>query len=201
MTAPGIVDAMRALVLEPDAHFLAWLDDRRRRGVDRFDEVWDGVLHVVPFPGFDHQDFEGELEVVLRRVTAATNLKVLHNFGVYDPIKGEKNLRGPDVLVAALSHISQRGVEGRAELVVEILSPNDESRDKFGFYAGCGIPEFWIIHPVTRVAEVYVLDHGTYVDQPVAPDGTIEAPRLGLTLRVVDGPKLRITWADGSAEI
>lgn len=192
---------MRALVLEPDDHFLAWLDDRRRKGLDRFDEVWDGVLHVVPFPGFDHQHFEGELEVVLRRVTAATNLKVLHNFGVYDPIKGERNLRGPDVLVAAPAHISQRGVEGRAELVVEILSPNDESRDKFAFYAACGIPELWIVHPVTRAIEVYVLDQETYVEQPVAADGTICAPTLGLTLRVVDGPKLRISWADGSAEI
>ena len=31
------------------------LDDRRRRGADRWDEMWDGVLHMVPPPGSDHQ--------------------------------------------------------------------------------------------------------------------------------------------------
>jgi hypothetical protein len=28
----------------------AMLDERRRLGLDRRDEMWDGVLHVVPLP-------------------------------------------------------------------------------------------------------------------------------------------------------
>lgn len=35
---------MRVLLLDPDPK---WLEERRRLGHDRFDEVWDGVLHVV----------------------------------------------------------------------------------------------------------------------------------------------------------
>ena len=43
----------------------------------------------------------------------------------------------------------KRAIDGHAELVVEIRSPNDESYDKLPFYAACKIPECWIIDPVT----------------------------------------------------
>src|SRR5262245_25801515 len=33
----------------------AELEQRRRRGLDRFDEMWDGVLHMAPSPLYEHQ--------------------------------------------------------------------------------------------------------------------------------------------------
>jgi Uma2 family endonuclease len=193
---------MHAVVVPGNPGWTAWLEERRRRGQDRFDEVWDGVLHVVPFPNEQHQRFEGALEAVLRPLVLRAGLEIFHNFGVYEPGReGDDNYRGPDISIAAPPYISHRGIEGRAELVVEILSPNDESRAKAGFYATCGIPEFWIVHPGTREIEIYVLRGGAYELQPTRDDGTIEAPRLGLTVRVIEGPKLRIDWAGGSADI
>ena len=67
---------MRALLLEPDPK---WLEERRRLGHDRFDEVWDGVLHVVPSPNAYHQIFESDLEAVLRPLALAAGFKLIHN--------------------------------------------------------------------------------------------------------------------------
>ena len=42
---------MRALVLDSStAGFDALLDRRRRSGLARLDEVWSGVLHMIPAP-------------------------------------------------------------------------------------------------------------------------------------------------------
>ena len=46
-----------------------------------------------------------------------------------------------------VNNTMRRGINGHAELVIEILSPHDESRQKQPFYAKCGIPAFWIIDP------------------------------------------------------
>ena len=173
----------------------------QRWGIDRFDEVWDGVLHVPPTPSTPHQDssssftrfFAGREALGLEMLSQAVGLSIRRR---------AKNYRTPDLVVVAPNDVSERGIDGHAELVVEVLSPNDESREKFPFYAARQIPEYWIVDPKTREIEVYVLRGRHYfaVAARIA-DGIIHAPRLGLELRVVDGPKLRITWADGSAEI
>jgi Uma2 family endonuclease len=188
---------MRAVVLQPDPE---WLAKRRRLGLDARDEVWDGVLHVVPPASLPHQDIGRELIVVLHAVVAAHGLKVFYESGVFDPTYGDADYRVPDLAVVAPAHMSTRGIEGRAELVIEILSPNDESRDKFEFYARCQVQEIWIVEPSTRVVEVYVLRGDTYFAATAGSDGIIKAPRLALDLQTIAG-KLRVTWAGGSAEI
>jgi Uma2 family endonuclease len=189
---------MRAVWLQPDRE---WLEERRKRGLDHRDEVWDGVLHVVPQPNYAHQQLGSDLLRTLGLVADKLGFNVLYELGTYDPIKGEQNYRVPDLVVVDPQYASKRGLEGRAELVVEILSPNDESRDKFDFYAMCRVQEVWIADPATRVVEVYVLRGDRYF--MVAPDrsGVVHAPRFGLELEVVPGPKLKLSWADGSAEI
>lgn len=189
---------MRVVLADPDPE---WLEERSRLGLDHRDEVWDGVLHVPPRPSTAHQMFEFELHLVLRPIVRLLGLQIVQELAVFDPDKGEKNYRAPDLVIAAPENISARGIEGRAELVVEVLSPHDESYQKFPFYAARGIPEYWIVDPKTREIEVYVLRGSTYFAVTPNRDGVIQAPRLGLELCVVAGPKLRITWADGSAEI
>ena len=55
---------MSVLVLDEN-QIGAVLEDRRKRGADRWDEMWDGVLHMVPPPGSAHQS----LTSFLNRVT------------------------------------------------------------------------------------------------------------------------------------
>jgi|HubBroStandDraft_6_1064221.scaffolds.fasta_scaffold05499_2 hypothetical protein len=57
---------MPTLVLDPQP---AWverlLEERRRSGADRRDEVWEGVLHVIPPPSVEHERFAHALHVIL----------------------------------------------------------------------------------------------------------------------------------------
>ena len=41
---------MKALLLEIPDTIQRWMDERARLGHDRMDEMWDGVLHMVPPP-------------------------------------------------------------------------------------------------------------------------------------------------------
>jgi putative restriction endonuclease len=99
--------------------------------------VWDGVLHVVPPPSFQHQLFGTHHLKVLERVAQRHGFHATYGTGVFDVVKGDLNFRVPDLVVVDPKFVSKRGVDGRLELAVENLSPNDESRQKFELYAMC----------------------------------------------------------------
>jgi len=194
MASADILERMQALLIDPDP---AWLERRRREGNDVWDEVWEGVLHVVPTPTNVHQCFEFELARLLREVARAHDLVICPQLSV---CLGETNYRIPDITVLKPEDVNEIGCT-RAELVIEVLSPRDESRKKLPFYAERGISEAWLVDPVTRAIEVYVLRGDVYYTALPARSGLIEAPRLALELSVVDGPKLRVAWNGGSADV
>jgi Uma2 family endonuclease len=103
--------------------------------------------------------------------------------------------------VASNAHIAERGIERRAELVVEVLSKNDMSRDKLPFYAACSVKEVWLVDPKSREHEIYVLRGRQYFAATPDRSGITHAPLLVVDLQTIDGPKLRITAADTSVEI
>lgn len=95
--------------------------------------------------------------------------------------------REPDVLFIAKENLHQlrgkgieasgellRGnrLEGPADLVVEVVSPDSVSRDrqdKFAEYQQAGMREYWIVDPETQAAEFYQRD-AKGVFQRVLPD-------------------------------
>lgn len=87
-----------------------------------------------------------------------------------------------------LSQIHPTHLEGGADLVIEIVSPDSRMRDrgeKFYEYEKAGIEEYWIVDPERRSAEFYRLDGGIY--RPVLPDaeGKVYASALpGFFIRV-----------------
>ena len=61
--------------------------------------------------------------------------------------------------------ISERGIEGAPDLVVEILSPHTwwkDRRVKLPLYSETGVRECWIVDPETKTIEVYALREGQY---------------------------------------
>src|SRR5512142_586587 len=111
MTSTAKLERMRAVILEVPEH---WLEERRRAGADRRDEVWDGVLHMVPQPGFQHQMFAADLEATLRPLAHARGFLIVHETGVFGSLD-EKNYRVPDISIVDRTHASKRGIERRAE--------------------------------------------------------------------------------------
>jgi hypothetical protein len=95
----GYPCVMATMVLDPDAPGLDELKERRRvSGLDRFDEVWEGVLHMVPAPSDDVDEV-----LIVDPQTRSIDWLGLEEDGGYRPIERSR-------LVAL-------GAEGLAERV------------------------------------------------------------------------------------
>jgi Uma2 family endonuclease len=173
------------------------LEERRSRGADRWDEMWDGVLHMVlvPVPSGPHQRFLSQLALALSLLARAHGLVGSHTTELYRPGVGRDDYRTPDLAFYQPRYATDRGVEGRAELAVEIRSPNDETYDKLPFYAEMEVQELLVVEPHTCEVELFVLIGGRL------ERGELRSHALGVSFETVDGPALRITWDGGSADV
>jgi Uma2 family endonuclease len=174
----------------------AMLEERRRLGLDGRDEMWDGVLHVVPPPGGPHQRLCTDFVIVVGPVARRCGLVPHVETGLFG---SEDDYRVPDLLFARPEHLSERGVEG-AELVVEVRSPRDETYQKLDFYGMRGVREVLVLHPADRRFELFRSVDGRMA--PVSPghDGAVLCEVLDVRLATTDGV-LRVTWTDGSADL
>jgi Uma2 family endonuclease len=189
---PGYSSSVRGVFLQlPEA----LLEERRKLGHDRHDEVWDGELHMPPVPSSNHGRRAIDLGFALRPITEARGLLIWPDqTGVFGPAGSMSNYRVPDLSVARPDQVSKRGLE-TAELVVELLSEHDESRKKFPFYAVAGVREIWLLDPETRRVEIYELVGSGY--NRVVGD---RSPALGIELRVAGG-KLELRDGDYVAAV
>jgi hypothetical protein len=69
------------------------LDGRRRSGLDRFDEVWEGVYHIVPGPCGAHGLVEWQLARLLGQLAEQAGL---HAGGQFNLGESEEDFRVPD---------------------------------------------------------------------------------------------------------
>ncbi|HEY6424857.1 MAG TPA: Uma2 family endonuclease [Pseudonocardiaceae bacterium] len=184
---------MRAVLLEVPEAMLA---ERRRLELDGRDEVWNGVLHMVPPPGGPHQQVGGELFLVLGPLAKRRGLRPYFETGLF---RTADDYRVPDQLYCRPEHESERGAEG-AELVVEIRSKGDETYEKIGFYAALGVREMLIVHPEGRWVELLRAVGDRLL--PVSADaaGVVRSDVLDAQFATVED-QLRITWQDGVAAI
>ena len=102
--------------------------------------------------------------------------------------------REPDLLFVAREHLIRLKptyLDGPADLVVEIVSPESRLRDrgeKRAEYEAGGVREYWLIDPDRREADFYVLDaRGRFRLVEVGPDGIFESPTLS-------GLRLNLAW-------
>src|SRR5208283_3482528 len=113
---------------------------RKQTGADRWDEVWEGVLHMPPMPNRHHQDLEFELQAFLRLHWAKPRGARVHQ-GINLAAPGgwpNKNYRVPDLLLLTPDRFfidHNEYFEGAPNGVIEIHSPGDEAYDKLPFYA------------------------------------------------------------------
>jgi Uma2 family endonuclease len=170
------------------------LHRRTALGLDHRDEMWEGVLHMVPPAGGPHQILASRLNAALLPRAEALGLVIAPQSGLFDPARPDERWRVPDVLAARPEHWTERGVEGPADLVVEILSPRDESLEKFPFYAEMGVAQILLVEPRELVFSLHTLDGVSYRE---AHDGRLAALEVGIAHEVDDdGPVLVLTAPD-----
>jgi hypothetical protein len=157
------------LVLDPYAYELDALKERRRvSGLDRLDEVWEGVLHMVPAPSYEHARIAQQLAVALDGPARAAGL--VPAMGEFNLGDSEHDFRVPD------GGLHRPGAGGvwlhTAALAVEIVSPGDETWQKLPFYAAHQVDEVLILDPAERTVHWLGLAGGEY--RPIERSGLID---------------------------
>jgi Uma2 family endonuclease len=175
------------------------LEERRRKGLDVFDEMWEGVLHMVPPASGPHQGLGSELLFVIIPLARKLGLVARYETGLFRP-GVDDDYRVPDLLVTARERLTHRGVDGAAELVVEILSPHDESYAKLDWYAHLGVREMLVVDPASLAVELYRGTPTGPVRMTPGADEVVWSEVLGAGLATV-GPAIRLTWDDGQADV
>jgi Uma2 family endonuclease len=181
-----------------------FLEERRRKGIDKWDEMWQGVLHMPPMPNRDHQELEWALETWLRRFWCpASGGRVFHQINVAAPGGWpDHDYRIPDIVLLAPDrfHIDQNEYfDGGPSVVVEIRSPGDETDDKFDFYARLRVPEIWVVDRDSRSPEIHKLVGGQYDRVPKGSEGFVESPSTAVRLWQSTDRQLVIQLGDGDA--
>lgn len=161
---------MRTVVLGPrPAELESVIERRRRLGLDTYDEVWEGDYHMAPAGTGRHARLQARLIQALGPCVQGTSDEVTGPVNIGEP----DDFRIPDAAVLPIGS-DERTWHASAALVAEILSPDDETYEKFGFYAAHGIEEVVVVDPARREVQVWAR-RGTGYEQELA------SALLGLT--------------------
>ncbi len=170
---------MKTVVLgEPPVEIEAFLTRRRATGQDRYDEVWEGEYHVAPMAHSWHGYVDNALAVLLDPFARAAGLIGTGGFNLGQP----DDFRVPD-------HGYHRSMPSAvwvptAAIVVEVISPDDETWAKFDFYARHHVEEICTADPRQRQLRWFVLKGPAYEE-------TGASAVLGVT---ADELSARIVW-------
>ncbi len=182
--------------------------ERKAARADRYDEVWDGVSVMAPLPTNEHQELVGKLTTVLEIAVGWPELgKVFPGANVSDRTEGwEQNFRCPNVAVFLNDTRAKNcGTHwyGGPDFAIEIVSPDDRSREKFDFYAAVGVRELLLIDRDPWKLGLYRLQGDRLAE---AGESTLEnaitlaSEAVPLSWRLVSGekrPRIEIVHTDG----
>lgn len=122
---------------------------------------------MVPAPNHAHASIEWQLAALLRPVARAAGLEAT---GQCNLGEDEHDFRVPD---GALHRPGASGTwHPTAALVVEIVSPGDETWEKLPFYAAHHVDEMLIVDPRERSVSWLELTEGEY--RPIERSGLVE---------------------------
>ncbi|MDH7486272.1 MAG: Uma2 family endonuclease [Anaerolineae bacterium] len=201
LKAPGVLDdelrlQLLEVLLTPSRprrmsyeEFLEWCDE------DTWAEWVNGEVVVLSPASEQHQHIRAFLEAVLGIYAQEHGLGRVIGAPFLMRLPEEmRRAREPDLLFVAGEHLArlkETYLDGPADLVVEIVSPESLSRDrgeKFYEYEQAGIPEYWLIDPRREEAEFYQLDaQGRYRLVLSDAEGVYHS-------RVLGGFRLHVAW-------
>ena len=138
------------------------LERRRAAGQDRFDEVWSGEPHLAAAKHSDHGLVVSGLMSALAARARAAGLTGTSTFALGAP----DDFRVPDG--GYWREPSDAAHAPTAAVVVEVLSPDDETFEKFAFYAAHGVDELIVADPDAHTVRCWHLTDGQYVEQPAS---------------------------------
>lgn len=182
----------KALQMAPQGisyeEFLAWCDEDTRA------EWVEGEVIMVSPASRQHQTLSNWLGAILGIYVREQELGEILTAPFQMKIGPHLSGREPDVLFVARDHLDrlkETFLDGPADLVVEIVSPESRLRDrgeKFAEYEMGGVREYWLLDPEEQRADFYVLGaDGRYERRAADAQGVYRST-------VVAGFWLKVAW-------
>lgn len=122
-------------------------------------QLINGNLYMTPAPNTQHQR-------AIRLIYDLSAKKLAGGeffFSPTDVFLDDKNIFQPDLLFLSKENkdlISNRGIEGAPDLIIEVLSPSNAYLDrniKKDIYFEKGVKEYWIVDLANQTLEIYTL--------------------------------------------
>jgi Uma2 family endonuclease len=129
-------------------------------------QLIEGDLFMAPAPNRFHQDVSRNLLIILAHYLNDHPIGTIYH-APFDVYLDDVNVVQPDLTYVSNENaeiLTEDGVHGAPDLVIEILSPKTahlDTKSKRVVYARSGVKELWIVEPTMRQVHVYDL-----VNQP-----------------------------------
>lgn len=137
----------------------------------------------------NHQIILGFLYNLLSYFLAIKPIGRVYLAGLPMFISDDKPAREPDLMVILqdkFDRVKPTRLEGAADIAVEIVSPGSDMIDrgvKFKEYETAGVREYWLIDPIRKAVDIYVLNNdklyqrirnNTHITSQVLPEFHLE---------------------------
>ena len=151
---------------------------------ERVELIKGKVYEVLPAPSPYHQKISGGIFIALEHFLRNKPCDVYYApIDVYLPGNSKDDtVLQPDICVICdLSKIQKKGCVGAPDIVVEILSPGNSTKEmklKFNVYEEAGVKEYWVVSPLYQMLQVYILVDGKFLQDPVKTTGDLVTSSL-----------------------
>lgn len=171
---------MKTVVLDPLPPEIEQLIERRRRlGLDSYDEMWEGVYHMAPMARFGHGQLQAQILGLLGPLADRAGLLASGPFNLGKP----DDFRVPDAGLHRGHPDPDATYLDTAAVVVEIVSPGDETYDKLPFYAAHGVDEMLIVDPANRRVAIFALTGAQYENARRSGQLNVDVDQLAVAIR------------------
>jgi Uma2 family endonuclease len=140
---------------------------------ERLELIKGKVFRMSPAPNREHQTISRNIFLAIGNFLRHNPCQVFSApFDVRLPRKSRKDediitVVQPDICVICdASKLDDRGAIGAPDIVVEILSPGNSTRElkeKYEVYEEAGVQEYWIVSPQDVTCSVYSLENGKFL--------------------------------------
>lgn len=169
-----------------EEQFVDWCDE------DVKAEWLDGEVVVMSPSNVEHVRLAGFLLRVLSDFAEQQGMGEVFGPELQVRLPAQRRRRVPDILFVATARrdiLRAAHVEGPPDLIIEIVSRDSDARDwrdKYLEYEAAGVREYWVVDPMSRHLEAYVLTDKGY--------SRLEERSDAVHSKVLPGLYLRPSW-------
>ena len=157
----------------------------------RWELISGAPFMMAPGPSPLHQNIAGQLYRKLSDFLDGKQCKVF-----CAPLDVRLNAENDDdtvvqpdlIIVCDQNKLDERGCNGTPDMVIEVLSPSSQQRDrfvKFQLYRQASVREYWIVDPDNKTIQAHILREGDYITYVYGNDDAVP-------VHIMDGFSIRL---------